>query len=73
MQAAESKPRLQAPSEIGFGNQSLGITAHLPLPFHFLTYTCWFVKDGTLPHTTWQLFTMLVHDLRHSPCRRSLL
>lgn len=62
MQAVESKPRIlserewkvlaQAPSssEIGLGNKSLRTTAHLPLPFHFLTYTCWFVMDGTLPH-----------------------
>lgn len=62
MQAVESKPRIlferewkvlaQVPSssEISLGNKSLGITAHLPLPFHFLTYSSWFVKDGTLPH-----------------------
>lgn len=62
MQAVESKPRIlferewkvlaQAPSssKISLGNKSLGTTAHLPLPFHFLTYISWFVKDGTLPH-----------------------
>lgn len=85
MQAVESKPRilserewkswlrLQAPAR-----SVLGIRVLEQLPTFLFLSTSWFTLAGLswmgpFPTSSWQFFTMLVHDPRHSLWRQSLV